>query len=494
MKNEINALNENNTWNLVKAPNNVQIVDSKWVYKIKKNNPNGVIKYKARLVARGFTQKYAENYWDTYAPVVKCSTIRLLLAMAVECNLMVDQIDVRNAYIKSDLKESIYMKQPKGFESDENMVCKLNKSLYGLKQAGYEWNKCINEFLVNEMKFDRLKSDPCVYKRGNNDNKIIISLYVDDILIFSDNRKLIDEFKEHINKRFGVEDVGECRKIIGIEVERTNGRLRICQTSFIKDLLKEYQMEDCKIERTPTNSSLELICPEENCENCRIVDSTIYRSLIGKLLYLAGSTRPDISFTISSLSRFNLNPHRHHWDAAKRVLQYLKGTMNYGIIYKRTGVKLYGHSDADWANCRLDRRSYTGFVIILGGAPISWEARKQPTVALSSTEAEYMAVTTAAKEILFCSTIIKELEFGKFCEQPINLFSDNLGAIKLASNVGFNSRTKHIDTRHHFIRELVMNGSIAIFHVCSEEMIADILTKGLTRVKHELNTKRIMDL
>lgn len=288
--------------------------------------------------------------------------------------------------------------------------------------------------------------------------------------------------------------MGECRKIIGINVEKTSGGLRIDQTEFIKDLLREYKMEDCKIERTPLNTAIELVCHEENCENCQVVDSTQYRGLVGKLLYLAGSTRPDIAFTISSLSRFNINPHRHHWEAAKRVLRYLRGTMNFGIIYRRTREKLYGHSDADWANCQLDRKSYTGFVIILGGAPVSWEARKQPTVALSSTEAEYMAITTTAKEMLFCMTILEELELEEYCRKPLIIHSDNLGAINLSKNIGFNCRTKHIDTRHHFIRSLVKKKIIKLNHVRSENMIADICTKGLNRVKHERNTDQIMNM
>lgn len=415
MECEYNALHKNNTWCLVNATSDMKIVDSKWVYKIKKN-VDGQIKYKARLVARGFTQRYGENYWDTYAPVVKCSTIKMLLARSLEDDMMVDQIDIRNAYVKSDLKECIYMKQPKGFELGNNMVCKLNKSLYGLKQAGYEWNKCLNDFLTEDLKFQRLMSDPCVYKR----------IYKNYIFI-------IIEFKNKMNIKFEIEDLGECQRIIGIDVQKTEAGIRIQQKKFIEQLLEEYNMMDCKIEKTPLNTTIELTCNIENCKSdCKLIDSTLYRGIIGKLLYLAGSTRPDIAFTISSLSRFNNNPHTKHWEAAKRVLRYLKGTMNYVIEYTKRKEKLFAYSDPDYGNCLLDRKSYTGFVVFLAGAPIAWEARKQPKTALSTVEAEYMAVTSTAKEILFCKKILQELNYNEYCSGPIKLYSDNLGAIKLS--------------------------------------------------------------
>lgn len=486
----MSALHNNNTWELVKKPNGVPIVDSRWIYKVKRNI-NGEVKYKARLVARGFSQRYAVNYWETYAPVVKCATIRMLLSLAINEDMIVEQIDVKNAYIKSDLKECIYMKQPRGFEKGD-YVCKLNKSLYGLKQAGHEWNQCLNNFLTKELEYMRLASDPCVYTRKHGDEVIIICVYVDDILILCRDQDIIDEFKEEMDTRFGIEDIGECQRIIGIKVEQQKDRIRITQEDFIRQLIEDYGLADSRTEKTPVNTALELVCLETSCDGCDLIDGTTYRALIGKLLYIAGSTRPDVAFAISSLSRFNSNPHRKHWEAAKRVIKYLKGTIDSGIEYRRNDVKLYGHSDADWANCRADRKSYTGFIIFIGGSPVSWEARKQPTVALSTTEAEYMAITSAAKEMIFCSRVLRELGFRKYCETPLKLYSDNMGAIKLSSNIGFSSRTKHIDTRHHFVRELVQEGLIELEHVGTEDALADICTKGLNSVKHFRNMDRIM--
>lgn len=491
MEREISALKLNNTWNLVRKPNNVEVVDCRWVYRLKKE-PGGTSKYKARLVARGFSQVYGENFWDTYAPVVKSSTVRLLMACAVERDMHVEQIDVRNAYVQSELKEIIYMRQPPGFQEDDDMVCRLNKSLYGLKQAGFEWNKCLNTFLVNDMKFKRLKSDPCVYIKSRGDNTLIISIYVDDILIFSKQKPIISEFKAEFNRRFEIEDLEECRKIIGIEVNQKESTIELHQRSFIEEVLTECGMEACHPKRTPSNNALELICDKLNCDACELVDQTKYRSTLGKLLYIAGSTRPDIKYVVSSLSRFSGRPHLVHWSAMRHVISYLKGTIHYRIRYRKTGNNLVAYSDADYANCKLDRRSYTGYVLVLGGGPISWESKKQPTVALSSTEAEYMAVTSAAKEIMFCRSIAFELGFGEMMRGPTTLCVDNKGAIELAQKTGYSARTKHIDVRHHYIRETVDNGYLELKHVPTEEQLADMLTKGLGSTLHERNVKSLL--
>ena len=490
MSAEIEALEKNNTWSLVKCPAGQPIVDCRWVYKAKVN-PDGSSKLKARLVARGFSQIYGENYCETYAPVVKSSTIRLLIATAVNSGMKIEQLDVRNAYVKSDLRESVYMQQPPGFWRGEGLVCKLNKSLYGLKQAGHEWSQCLSEFLVRDMQFNRLKSDPCVYTRGVGADKLIISVYVDDLLIFCRQEQLIRRFKAKFNERFEIEDLGDCKKIIGIEVlQQEGGAVSIHQMQFLDDLLERYNMTDCRSAKTPLNSTLELCCGEPTCDGCERADGKLYRGMIGRLLYLAGSTRPDISFAVSSLSRFLVNPHAQHLKAAKHLLRYLKGTRELRITYEPSRENLFCHSDADYGNCKMDRKSYTGFLLILAGAPIAWEARKQPTVALSSTEAEYMAITSAAKEVMFCRQVL--LEMGESTsEEPIQMFSDNLSAISISKNVGFSARTKHIDVRHHYIRELIQKGFVSLHHRGTADMLADVCTKALGPIKHEMNVRRM---
>lgn len=495
MNHEYDALIKNKTWDLVEKPKGVPVVDCKWVFKIKRDEMGNISKFKSRLVARGFTQRFGINYWDTYSPVVKNSTLRLLLAVAVEEDYIIEQIDVRNAYINSDLQEVIYMNQPKCFVKNENLVCKLNKSLYGLKQSGYEWNKCLNEKLVNELKFNRLKTDPCVYVKSVNGVKIIIAVYVDDILLFSKNQSAIKQVKCALSKFFDIDDIGECRHVLGLDINKSENSLSLKQRQYTVDILEKFQMSDCKAVSTPINPGEKLSgCDGNPCGKCGIVDQTYYRSIIGSLMFLAVSSRPDIAFAVSMLSRFNNNPHVEHITAAKRVLRYLKGTVDYELQFRKTERKLVGYVDADWGNDLADRRSYTGFVFLLAGGPISWEAKKQTTVALSSTEAEYMAVTQAAKEAMFIQHVLQELEVSGHWEWPTTLFCDNAGAIQLAKNQGYQPRTKHIDIRHHFIRELVEKQDIEMIHVGTREMIADILTKGLGNILHNYFCEKLFDL
>lgn len=485
MSDEISALEKNGTWQLVEPPVNSDIIDCRWVYKVKET-PQGKTKCKARLVARGFSQVYGDSYWETYAPVVKSSSVRMLIACAVERDWIIDQIDVRNAYVQSDLSDTVYMRQPPGFDRQDGRVCKLKKSLYGLKQAGNEWSRCLSAFLTNELKFTRLQSDPCIYVRGTGADQIILSVYVDDILIFATHRREIIEFKAAFEKKFEIDDIGECKRIIGIDVERhKDGSVCISQRTFIRDLIERYGQADCNGQTTPMNNSVELCCGSDNCGNCQMADAREYRAIIGRLLYIAGTSRPDIAYAVSSLSRFNSKAHVIHMKAAIRVVQYLKTTQGLSIRYRKTGLPLFGHSDADWANCKLDRKSYSGSVIILAGAPVSWEARKQLTIALSSTEAEYVAMGSAVKEILFCQQILEELGLEESSRGPTELFVDNKSSINLASRIGYSARTKHIDVKHHFIRELVENGRVRILHVRSEENLADVCTKGLGPIKHK---------
>lgn len=496
MEAEIATLEKNNTWTAVNKPDKVPIIDCKWVYKVKRDQ-NDKVKFKARLVARGFTQSYGENYWETYAPVVKNSTVRLLMAIAVENNYEIGQIDVRSAYTNSVLNEEIYMSQPEGFNSGDGKVLKLNKSLYGLKQSGHEWNKCINDYIVNGLSFNRLKSDPCVYEKGSTvADKVIIIIYVDDMLIMSACKSKIEKTKAQISRRFDIDDIGEATKYLGLEIKRSTSGMILHQTAFTNELLREYNMDQCNSVKTPLDPGMKLLnCEKETCsDKCEeLIDSTSYRRIIGKLLYLAGSTRPDIMFAISNLSRFNTRPHSMHMQCVKHVLRYLKGTLNYGLSFKKTGESLYGYADADWASCIIDRRSYTGYVFILGGCPISWESRKQQTVALSSTEAEYMALCSASKEALFLHKVLNELKEDRLCVAPLKLYCDNRGAICISNNVGYNARTKHIDLKHYFIKDLVTNKEIQLEHVRTQEMLADIFTKPLNFVKHDINMKAIIN-
>lgn len=487
MKAELSALQSRGTWEIVKCPQNAIVVDSRWVFKIKKSPDGSEVKLKSRLVARGFSQQYGVNYFDTYAPVVKNSCVRLLLSVAVECEMFVEQIDIKNAYVNSDLEEVVYMQPPEGLTVDRGSVLKLNKSLYGLKQSGHQWNKCLNKVLVDKMKFKRLKSESCIYKRGAKREMIILAIYVDDIMIFAFDQSKISEIKNQIKSEFEIDDIGECRKVIGMHVNCTPGQIELHQKPMIECVLKEAGLEMCKVRATPLESGLKL----ERCERkepgaeCGVVDGTHYRSLLGKLNYLASTTRPDLTFAISYLSQFNQCPHVDHLGAVKSVLRYLAGTADRGIRYVKAGEPLVAYTDADWGQCVIDRRSYSGYVTRHSGGPVSWAAKKQESVADSSTVAEYMAMTYATKEIMFLRNILEELDLhAVYGGGAITMKCDNQGAMHLAMNNGYSPRTKHVAIKHHFIREAVDNHIVKLEYVDTEHNLADIFTKALKPVVH----------
>lgn len=487
MESEMSALTERDTWEVVRRPKFTKVIGCRWVYKIKRSQSE--IKLKSRLVAQGFNQVFGVNYFDTYAPVVKSSSIRVLMAIAVKNNLIVHQIDIKNAYVNSDLDEVIYMEQPEGFvvKNKNEFVLKLNKSLYGLKQSGNQWNKCINEVLVDKLKFKRMEKDPCMYKRGDSfqADMIIIAIYVDDIIIFGNTEKCVNEFKNDIKNEFEIDDIGMCKKILGVNVENKNNKLELNQRELILDLLKCTELESCNGVDTPMEVHQLEMCNGKCSENDR-VNSTEYRSLVGKLNYLAGMTRPDLQYSLSFLSQFNKCPHKCHMMELTRVIKYLKRTLNYGIEYHKDAPIIEVFVDADWANCVEDRLSYTGYVIKMSGGPVAWMSKKQRDVSLSSTEAEYVAITYVVQEVLFIKQLLDELEMAEtYGDHVIKIYCDNNSAISLTKNIGYSPRTKHIAVRYHFIRNLVKDKVIQLEHIGTSDNVADVLTKPLRRILHE---------
>lgn len=475
MADEYKSFETNKCWTLTDLKEGQKPVKCKWVFKIKRGLNGKILKYKARLVAKGFTQKYGIDYNETFAPVVRYSTIRMLFAIAAQLGLDIDQLDVKTAFLNGDLVEDVVMEQPEGFviKGKEDKVYTLNKSIYGLKQAAKCWYDKINEVLVRKMHFQKSSVEPCVYFRYERKQLTIIALYVDDILLFSPSNQIKKEIKERLMREFEMKDLGKVHEFLGMRVCTENDVITLDQTVYIKSVLKRFQMEDCKPVSTPMEVGLKLH-KEEKTENFE------YRNLIGCLMYIAVCTRPDIAHSVSFLSQFNDCYSDAHWKAAKRVLRYLKGTINHRLVYERSGLNVRGYVDADWASCEVDRRSYTGYVFKIGNSVVSWESRKQKTVALSSTEAEYMALANACKESLFIRAFLKEC---LSIDCVITLFNDNQSAQKLSENCMYHARTKHIDVRHHFIREVVQNNLVKIEYLSTENMTADLLTKPLSIVK-----------
>ncbi|CAH2100381.1 unnamed protein product [Euphydryas editha] len=484
MKDEFDSLISNKVWKLVDRPKQTNIVKCKWVYKLKSDASGNFLRHKARLVARGFTQREGIDFHDTFSPVVRHSTMRTLFSLANELDLNIDHVDVTTAFLNGNLNETIYMEQPEGFCTNNEKVCLLQKSIYGLKQSSRMWNVRIHNVLCNNS-FVQSKNEPCVYYIRTQDDFVIVSLYVDDCYLFySKDSQCKNKLLEVLKTEFNIKNLGPIQNYLGIRVtrDRKNKTLTLDQSVYVKSILNRFNMLDCKPVSTPMVPSNKLQKESE----CLDDEQYKYRQLIGSLMYLSVCTRPDIAFTCSQLSQFNNCFGKSHWFAAKRLLRYLAGTINYGLHFvKSKELVLLAYTDADWANDCLERKSYTGYAIKLGSNVINWESRKQRSVALSSTEAEYYAIADVSKDLCFIKQLL--LELVPSLKVHIIVFNDNQSAHKIIENKEIShKRTKHIDVRYHFIKDLVMKGFMTIKYLCTEKMFADVLTKCLNSRQHGL--------
>ena len=488
MKMEMKSLEENNVWDLVELPPERKTVGSKWVFKKKTGADDLVQRYKARLVAQGYTQKYGTDYDETFCPVVRQESLRLLIALSVQRGLKLHQVDVTTAFLNGTLEEEVFMKQPEGFEvrGKEHLVCRLKKSIYGLKQSPRCWNTALDNNL-KELGFTQSQNDPCIYYKDIGGETFYIAVYVDDIILAGRTEGTLNEIKTAISRKFDVKDLGELSYFLGVKVEQRNNSVWIGQSAYTANLLEAFGMADCKPVSTPVNigSKLTKATDDDKC-----VDQQKYQSAIGSLMYLSVVTRPDIAFTVSSLARFSSKPTNEHWTALKRLLRYLKGTMTHGILYTKEDPDTFiGYSDADWAGDIDDRKSTSGYIFLLSGGAISWRSQKQKCVALSTAEAEYIALASTAQESVWLRQLFAELTNSS--EAPTLIYEDNQSAITMTKNPQFHGRAKHISIKHHFIREQVAQGSIVLDYCPTNEMTADIFTKGLGQeefCKHRKNS------
>jgi transposase InsO family protein len=492
IKSEHKSLVDNQTWELVEKPKDRKLVSCKWVFKVKHNADGSVERYKARLVARGFTQTEGVDYHETYAPVVKMTSIRVLLSIVAIHDLELHQMDVKTAFLNGVLEEEIYMQQPEGFvePGKEHLVCKLKRTLYGLKQSPRVWYQTIDKFFAN-MGLKRVEGDYGLYVIWSEEVKCIIALYVDDLLLACNSVAYMDKVKQALHSEYDMKDLGEAKFVLGIEIERDRSRREIYlnQQHYIENVLERYRMSDCKPVSTPMESNFKLTksSAEVNEREKQEMETVPYQSAVGSLMYAMTCTRPDIAFAVSTVSRFCSNYNSSHWAAVKRIMRYLKGTAGYRLkLGGGTEVLLSGYCDADWAGDLDERKSTTGYAFYIGDGVVSWNSKRQQTVALSTAEAEYMAATQATKESLWLKQLLGEL--GLVQSQPVLIRSDNQGCIALTKNPAYHSRTKHIDIRHHFIRDSVEVGDIELRYVATDDMAADVLTKALARDKHEKHT------
>jgi len=420
-----------------------------------------------------------------FAPVARLDIVRMILAIAARNKWSVHQMDVKSAFLNGFLEEEVYVKQPLGYEIDgqEGKVYKLKKALYGLKQAPRVWYSRMDEYLKGEG-FKRSPSEPTLYIKVNQEGKIlIVCLYVDDLIFTGD--LLINEFKTAMKSEFEMTDLGMMKYFLGIEVNQSEDGIFICQNKYANDLLKRFRMMNCKPAVTPIATGTKLSKYDEGS----YVDPTLYKRLVGSLIYLT-ATRPDIMFAVSLISRFMETPKSTHWQAGKRILRYIAGTTNYGIQYSsNSNFELIGYSDSDFAGSIDDRKSTSGYVFSFGSGAVAWASKKQPIVTLSSAEAEYVAVTAATCQSVWMRRIMTELLHEQ--QEPTQIFCDNKSTIALSKNHVFHKRSKHIDTRYHFIRELINSNEISVEFCRSEDQFADMFTKPLAKELFEIHRKNI---
>ena len=455
MQAEVESLENNDTWTFVDRPKDKNVLPGKWVYRVKYGADGQVDKYKARYVAKGYAQVEGIDFFETYAPTCKPETFRTLLAVAAQKDLHLGQMDVKSAYLHSAIEEEIYLEQPQGFvkrgQNGETLVCKLNKSIYGLKQAAKNWYEALANLLISSG-FHRSRNDYCLFVRKDADGIFsYVLVWVDDIIVAGASNEIIDEIKSLLEKNFKMDDRVELHWFLGMRILRSEDGITVDQEKYIANVLKQFNMSDSKPKVTPAEVNLKLV--KDDGEH-QLVDTKLYRSLVGSLLYIGKQTRPDILNVVNQLSRFFEKPNTTHWQAAKHVLRFLKGTINLRLtLAKNSSMKLVGNADADWSGDLDDRKSITCYYFKFqgNGAAISWEVKKQATVALSSTEAEYQAMAAAVQEAIYLRALMKD--FGYPMKEPTYIGEDNQSCIKMCHNPVMHKRSKHIDTKLHFMRE-----------------------------------------
>ncbi|KAL9237818.1 hypothetical protein vseg_012322 [Gypsophila vaccaria] len=475
MSEEIAALESNNTWTVSDLPSGKVAIGCMWVFKIKHKSDGSIERFKARLVVLGNHQEAGVDFKETFAPTVKMVTVRTFLAVVTIKNWELHQMDVDNAFLHGDLVEEVYMRMPPGFSKGfKGKVCRLRKSIYGLRQAPRCWYAKLATTL-SSYGFIMSASDNFLFTFRKNNIEIHILIYVDDLVIVGYDSQAITAFKSYLSKCFYMKDLGKLKYFLGLEVAHSSKGLFLCQRKYTLDLLSKTGLLGCKPASVLVDEKHQLALAKD----APFEDGTRYRRLVGKLIYLC-LTRPDISYSVHILSQFMQKPTATQWDAALRVVRYLKNNPGQGILFRPSSVlKLEAYCDAAYGSCPITRRSITAYFVCLGGSPISWRTKKQATVALSSTEAEYRAMTAATCEILWLKGLLEGI--GIRIQYPVQLHYDNESAMHIANNPVYHERTKHIEIDCHFIRTHIRNGVVLPCYVHTQAQLADILTKALGR-------------
>ncbi|KAK2403016.1 hypothetical protein QL285_052490 [Trifolium repens] len=485
MQDELNQFQRNDVWDLVPRPTHKNIIGTKWVFRNKLNEQGEVVRNKARLVAQGYSQQEGIDFTETFAPVARLEAIRLLLSYAVNKGITLYQMDVKSAFLNGVISEEVYVKQPPGFEDLKKAehVFKLKKSLYGLKQAPRAWYEKLSNFLL-ENGFQKGQIDNTLFRKTTKKDILIIQIYVDDIIFGSTNASLCKNFSKLMQDEFEMSMMGELKFFLGIQINQGKDGTYIHQSKYTKELLKKFNLEDCKIMSTPMHPTSSLSKEEIGSK----VDQKLYRGMIGSLLYLTAS-RPGILYSVCLCARFQSDPREPHLTAVKRIFRYLKGTTNLGLLYKKSlDSKLVGFCDADYAGDKIERKSTSGNCQFIGENLISWASKRQTTIALSTAEAEYISAAKCCTQLLWMKY---QLEDYNITESSIPLYCDNTAAIHLSKNPILHSRARHIEIKHHFIRDHVQKGTIDIQFIDTDHQWADIFTKPLAIERFDFIKKNL---
>lgn len=483
---EYQSLIKNGTWSLTDLPPGRQPITNKWIFKTKYDQDGKVSRHKARLVVHGFSQVYGQDYTETFAPVAKFTTMRIVLAIAAQENFHLQQLDVKMAFLNGEIDEDIYMIQPQGYikPGQESKVCKLHKGIYGLKQSGRKWFERFEKSL-KKLGFAKSSSDPSLYIHTRGTSSVILLVYVDDILMASNSEHLLRVIKQLLTSEFEMTEMGEPSYLLGVQIKRDKikGILTLNQAKYVEDMLVKFKMQDAHPSSTPLTSGIKLERPDNDLTLSKAEKTELaaipYREAVGTLIYLTCLTRPDLAFPVHMVSQFMSSYRTDHWGQVKKIFRYVKGTKHYGLTYRRTQKpkQLEGYTDSDWGSDPVTRKSVAAYLFLLAEGPISWLCKKNQSVCLSSTESEYKALTLACKEAVWCRRCLDDL--GKQQQEPTVIYCDNSGATALTNNPVFHARTKHIAVHHHFIRDMVAENQVRVYYISTKRNLADVLTKGL---------------
>ncbi|KAL8116656.1 hypothetical protein AgCh_022995 [Apium graveolens] len=484
MQEELNEFERNKVWTLVPRPKNRSVVGTKWVFRNKSDSDGIITRNKARLVAKVYFQQEGIDYDETFAPVARLEAIRIFLAYAAHKKFTIFQMDVKSNFLNGELEEEVYVEQPPGFVDSKlpNHVYRLDKALYGLKQAPRAWYETLAQFLL-ESGFNKGTIDKIFFYLNHRKDLLLVQIYVYDIIFGSTNDRLCKKFAKLMQSRYQMSMMGELSYFMGLQVKQNEEGTFIFQSKYTRNLLKKFGMQDCSSASTPIATVIKL-----DKDTGTSVDITDYRGMIGSLLYLTAS-RSDIMYATCLCARFQADLREPHLTDVKRIFKYLKGTADLGLWYPReSNFKLIGYSDADFAGCKIDRKSTSGSCQFLGGRLVSWFSKKQKSISTSTIEAVYITAGSCCAQILWMKNQLLDYGLTYF---KIPNYCDNQSAIVMTGNPVQHSMTKHINIRYHFIREHVDEGTVELHFVSIDQQLADIFTKPLceaifTRLVNEL--------